>query len=208
MGGFLRGGWARVRHCRVRWRERLFVISRFVCVEGPVVVRRSLAMVSHGWPVIRHPSEILLVVVLRPELIGSSTLGIVVVPAERKWMDGDQFLKESLATAARCIVANSSQPFWDEREFTCHNNLGDLCGLGHCCTVRMASCGRDYLVCSSQSSGEALHEIADPHSGGPCTSAARTGDAAPHPTSGCCCHRSWTFDPSAILLGLQWGKHQ
>lgn len=83
MGGFLRGGRARVRHCRVRWRERLFVIPRFVCVEGPVVVRRSLAMVSHGWPVIRHPSEILLVVVLRPELIGSSTLGIVVVPAER-----------------------------------------------------------------------------------------------------------------------------
>lgn len=92
MGGFLRGGRARVRHCRVRRRERLFVIPRFVCVEGPVVVRRSLAMVSHGWPVIRHPSEILLVVVLRPELIGSSTLGIMVVPAEREQMDGDQFL--------------------------------------------------------------------------------------------------------------------
>lgn len=90
---------------------------------------------------------------------------------------------------------------------TCRNNLGGLCGLGHCCTVRMASCGRGYLVCSSQSSGGALHEIADPRSGGPCTSAAHTGDAALHPTSGCCCHRSWTFDPSAILLGLQWGKH-
>jgi len=80
------------------------------------VVRRSLAMVSHGWPVIRHPSEILLVVVLRPELIGSSTLGIMVVPAERKGLDGDQFPKHSLATAAGCIVANSSQPFSDGRE--------------------------------------------------------------------------------------------
>lgn len=80
-------------------------------MEGPVVVRRSLAMVSHGWPVIRHPSEILLVVVLRPELIGSSTLGIVVVPAERKQMHGDQLPTESPATTAGGIVANSSQPF-------------------------------------------------------------------------------------------------
>lgn len=80
MRRFLRGGRARVRHGRVRWRKGLFVVSRFVCVEGPVVVRRSLAMVSHGRPVIRHASEILLVVILRPELIGSSALGVVVVP--------------------------------------------------------------------------------------------------------------------------------
>lgn len=122
---FLRGGRARVRHCGVRWRERLFVISRFVCVEGPVVVRRSLAMVSHGWPVIRHPSEILLVVILRPELIGSSALGVVVVPVERiwtdmrermDWMDRDQLPMESLSTTAGCIDVNSSHPSQEERE--------------------------------------------------------------------------------------------
>lgn len=43
------------------------------------MVRRSRAMVSHGWPVIRHSSEFLLVVVLGPELIRSSPLGIVMV---------------------------------------------------------------------------------------------------------------------------------
>lgn len=36
-------------------------------------------MVSHRWSVIRHSSEILLVVILGPELIGSSPLGIVMV---------------------------------------------------------------------------------------------------------------------------------
>lgn len=80
MGGFLRGGRARVRHRRVRWREGLFVIAQFVCVEGPVVVRRSLAVVAHGRPVVRHPPEILLVVVLRPEVVGPSAFGIMVVP--------------------------------------------------------------------------------------------------------------------------------
>lgn len=58
------------------------------------------------------------------------------------------------------------------------------------------------LVCSCPSCGGDPPVTAAPRSGGPCTSAARTGGAAPHPTSGCCCHRSWTFDPSASPLGL------
>lgn len=223
MRRFLRGGRARVRYGRVRWRKGLFVVSRFVCVEGPVVVRRSLAMVPHGRPVIRHPSEILLVVILRPELVGSSALGVVVVPAERKRVDGGQLPKEK-GTEGRDLVGTVR---WGDgwtgcsyRSFptltilrklvqggcvhcckplpaslrgttiTCRNNPGGLCGLGHCCTVRTASCGRGYLVCSSQSCGVGLHEIAGPHSGGPCTSAARIGDASPRPTSGCCCHCS------------------
>lgn len=37
-------------------------------------------MVAHRGAVIRHPPEILLVVVLRPELIGPPPLGVVVVP--------------------------------------------------------------------------------------------------------------------------------
>lgn len=95
VGGFLRGGRARVRHGRVGWREGLFVIPQFVCVEGPVVVRRSLAVVAHGRPVVRHPPEILLVVVLRPEIVGPPPFGIVVVPVERQ-TDGDQLPKARL----------------------------------------------------------------------------------------------------------------
>lgn len=37
-------------------------------------------MVAHRRAVIRHPSEILLVVILGPEFIGSPPLGVVMVP--------------------------------------------------------------------------------------------------------------------------------
>lgn len=36
-------------------------------------------MVAHRWAVIRHSSEILLVVILRPKLIGSPSLGVMMV---------------------------------------------------------------------------------------------------------------------------------
>lgn len=44
------------------------------------MVRGSLAVVAHRGAVIRHSSEILLVVILRPEFIGSPPFGVVMVP--------------------------------------------------------------------------------------------------------------------------------
>jgi len=49
-------------------------------VERAVMVRRSLAMVAHRGAVVRHSSEILLVVVLRPKFIGSPPLRVMMVP--------------------------------------------------------------------------------------------------------------------------------
>lgn len=44
------------------------------------MVRRSLAMVAHRGAVVRHSSEILLVVILRPKFIGSPPLRVMMVP--------------------------------------------------------------------------------------------------------------------------------
>lgn len=48
-------------------------------------------MVAHRGAVIRHSSEILLVVILRPEFIGSPPFGVVMVPeTEMQGSAGDQ----------------------------------------------------------------------------------------------------------------------
>lgn len=61
-------------------RQGLFILPQFVCVERAVMVRGPLAVVAHSGAVIRHSSEILLVVILRPKFIGSPPLGVMMVP--------------------------------------------------------------------------------------------------------------------------------
>lgn len=78
--GLLRRRGARVRDLGVRKGEQLFVFCRFVRVERPVVIRGALAVVPDGGPVVRHPPEVLRVVIWGPELVGPPPLGIVVVP--------------------------------------------------------------------------------------------------------------------------------
>lgn len=60
--------------------QGLFIFPQFVCVERAVMVRGSLAMVAHRGAVVRHSSEILLVIILRPKFIGSPPLGVMMVP--------------------------------------------------------------------------------------------------------------------------------
>lgn len=78
--GFLRRGGARIRDCGVQWGQGLFIVPQFLCMERAVMVGWSLAVVAHRGAVIGHPSKILLMVILRPELIGPPPFGVVVVP--------------------------------------------------------------------------------------------------------------------------------